>query len=162
MFILNAADVEFCYVTYSKTDLAKILPGVNYRGYLFVKAYNHAREKFKKAILQSREFLDQKIPVVSIVVREEESISVWIHNEQLELVTESNVTHYPAPEKASEGKKVGINPGDRIHLPLNGENYEVLENDGLFVKTKNLNTGFISTFSLVEVTYQLKLGTKAD
>ncbi|MGK7915061.1 MAG: hypothetical protein AB4038_05860 [Prochloraceae cyanobacterium] len=49
----------------------------------------------------------------------------------------------------------GFKRGDRVKLSLTGEIYEVLENDGLFVKTRNLNTGYARTFPFLAFVYQV-------
>ena len=41
-----------------------------------------------------------------------------------------------------------LQPGDRIELSLSGECYQVLKNDGIFIKTRNINNGYGRTFTL--------------
>ncbi len=53
--------------------------------------------------------------------------------------------------------------GDRVKLSATGEVYEVLEHEDIFVKTKNLNTGYVRIFPLVEIVSQTsKLGIFND
>ncbi|MDJ0715429.1 MAG: hypothetical protein QNJ54_14585 [Prochloraceae cyanobacterium] len=53
--------------------------------------------------------------------------------------------------------------GDRVKLSATGEVYEVLEHEDIFVKTRNLNTGYLRIFPLVEIVSQTcKLGIFND
>ncbi len=45
-------------------------------------------------------------------------------------------------------------PGDLVKLSATGEVYEVIEQEGIFVKTRNFLTGYDRTFSLVEIVFQ--------
>ncbi len=45
-------------------------------------------------------------------------------------------------------------PGDLVKLFTTGEVYEVIKHEGIFVKTRNLKTGYGRTFSLVEIIFQ--------
>lgn len=47
-----------------------------------------------------------------------------------------------------------LQPGDRIKLSLSGEYYQVVKNDGIFLKTKNINNGYGRTFTLVTLANQ--------
>ena len=40
-----------------------------------------------------------------------------------------------------------LQPGDRIKLSLSGECYEVLKNNGILIKTRNINNGYGRTFT---------------
>lgn len=40
-----------------------------------------------------------------------------------------------------------LQPGDRIKLSLSGECYEVLKNNGIFIKTRNIDNGYGRTFT---------------
>lgn len=187
MFILESKDVEYCDIPYIEAGSRKILSGLNYRGHLFVKVNDYAQTQSKNAVAQCRLFLDQKIPITSIIVREPKGISLWVYNDQLDLLLNQGFQQFlPAPT-SKQGPKIGsekteareytvienaprghrgskskkgngtsteCKKGDRIHLPLTNETYEVIENDGLFVKTKNLKTGYVRTFSLVEIAYR--------
>ena len=40
-----------------------------------------------------------------------------------------------------------LQPGDRIRLSLSGECYEVLKNNGILIKTRNINNGYGRIFT---------------
>ena len=45
-------------------------------------------------------------------------------------------------------------PGQHIRLSLTGETYEILAQEGVWMITKNLKTGYRRNFTLVEIIYQ--------
>ena len=45
-------------------------------------------------------------------------------------------------------------PGQHIHLSSTGETYEILAQEGVWMITKNLKTGYRRNFTLVEIVYQ--------
>jgi hypothetical protein len=90
MFILNSQDVKYCYVRYLEADGAGTFPGLSYRGHLFVQVMSYNSNQLEKAIQRCRQFLDLDEPVLSIVVKELNSISVWSENKNIELVEIQN------------------------------------------------------------------------
>lgn len=47
-----------------------------------------------------------------------------------------------------------LQPGDRIKLSFSGDYYQVLKNDGIFLKTKNVHNGYGRTFTIVALANQ--------
>ncbi len=47
-----------------------------------------------------------------------------------------------------------LQPGDRIKISLSGERYEVLKNDGILIKTKNIQNGYGRTFRIRDLSSQ--------
>ncbi len=45
-------------------------------------------------------------------------------------------------------------PGQHILFSQTGETYEILAQEGVFVSTKNSQTGYPRNFTLVEIAYQ--------
>ena len=77
MLILNNSEVKYCQVNHLQGNETKTLPGLNYKGHLFVKSKTYAKNQFKNAIDRCRHFLDLEKPVVSILVKEDDYVSVW-------------------------------------------------------------------------------------
>ncbi|MGK7916518.1 MAG: hypothetical protein AB4038_13405 [Prochloraceae cyanobacterium] len=47
-----------------------------------------------------------------------------------------------------------FHPGQHILFSETGETYEILAQEGVFVSTKNSQTGYLRNFTLVEIAHQ--------
>jgi hypothetical protein len=93
MLVLNAQDVKYCHVVYAVADDKKVLPGVIYGDKLFVKVKVFEKNELDTAIKYYREkFLDneERRQIQSLVLQEENEISLWRHDEKLKLVRARN------------------------------------------------------------------------
>ena len=86
MLILNASEVEYCQVNHFQGKEAKTVLGLNYKGHLFIKSRTYAKNQLENAVERCRHFLDLEIPVTSIVVNEDNCISVWFEHKKVKLV----------------------------------------------------------------------------
>jgi len=82
MLILTPKEVEFCRQE-TQRYLAEEYSSFYYRGFLFIKVGNYRFNQFQAAIEKSREFLDQSEPVVAIILKEIDRITVWAESEEL-------------------------------------------------------------------------------
>lgn len=163
MFILNSSDVVYCQVTDRQGRQTENLPGISYRGFLFAKVASYQSHQLVSAITHCQSFLDFDEPVLSIVVKEGRTVSVWSHSEGLipaskELDSKDwNSSFAAIKEKMSTStflnRKKDIKPGALLHFSYTGDTYQVLklEDNGNIIKAKNLVTGSLQIFSIAEI-----------
>jgi Domain found in Dishevelled, Egl-10, and Pleckstrin (DEP) len=99
MLILNVEDVKYCHVIYPVAEDQKILPGVIYRDKLFAKAKVFEKTDLDNAIKYYRErYLDneERRQIQSLILQEENEISLWRHDEKLKLARAKNAQENPA------------------------------------------------------------------
>ena len=104
MLILRPEDVQYCCVTHQEIAPESILPGLNYNGHLFVKVQSYARNQLENAILRCREFLELKVPVLPIIVKEPTALTLWSKNESI-IVVKSSSNSVVAPESTPTKKQ---------------------------------------------------------
>ena len=77
MLILEPKEVEYCCVSYQGIAHTEVLPGLSYCGHLFVKVKSYAQDQWENALLECRELLELKAPVLSIIVKESTGFTLW-------------------------------------------------------------------------------------
>jgi len=77
MIVLSAEEIKYCQLSKSQLKSKQIDRAITYHGLLFVKVAGFALNQFQDAIELCREFLGEREPVVSIVVKEKNQISLW-------------------------------------------------------------------------------------
>jgi hypothetical protein len=102
MLILYPEDVHYCYVKYPKASLVETLPGLIYYEHLFIKVASYSSDQFQNALLQCRHFLEQKMPVLSIVVKEPTGATVWSENDLIKLIDPNEQPENPEISSRSE------------------------------------------------------------
>ncbi len=100
MLILKNSDVKYCKVSHFKNNKTKTLLGLNYRGLLFVKSRSYTKSQLSSAIARCRYFLDLENPIASIVLQEENKISVWFEHRKVKMVKMLE-SHSSAPLRGS-------------------------------------------------------------
>ncbi|RMD72758.1 MAG: hypothetical protein D6822_00775 [Cyanobacteria bacterium J149] len=119
MLILEAEQIEYCLLLVQFKQGKKKLPGVNYKGNLFVKVASFEQHEMEPAIKKCREFLDRDEAIPSIVVKEATGFSVFCEQPNTNYVGKME----PSPEVSSSAKpaKSKINL-EKIVAQMRGEN----------------------------------------
>lgn len=86
MFILTEKDIEYCQVTACESPLEAVHLGINYRGFLFFQVGSYNKNQWRKAIENCRKFLEKKEPVASIIVENQQNITLWCENKELHVI----------------------------------------------------------------------------
>lgn len=90
MLILNSTEIEYCQIIEGESDFQKNYPGALYRGLIFTKKASYEHNQKEKAFAVCRHFLEEKNPLLTILVKEEKQISLWsefgrLNSENLDL-----------------------------------------------------------------------------
>ena len=96
MLILTEKDIKYCQVTASESPLEEVHLGISYRGFLFFQVGSYGKNQLQKAIENCRRFLERKEPVTSIIVKNQQNLTLWCENQELHLIL---------PQIDSVGKK---------------------------------------------------------
>ncbi len=86
MLILNPQDIKYCRLAYNNTCLDKTYPGIAYQKLFFIPVTSFAKIHLKKAEAICRQFCQQEQPLTSIIIKEEDRISVWVEAPDLNLI----------------------------------------------------------------------------
>jgi len=106
MLILASKDVKYCFVSSQKQgEQTATLPGLAYRGHLFIRVKSYQKNQLDKAIVKCREFLDLEIPVLCLIVKEASGFSLWYEDSSLKIVKNLSVA---SQQDNSKGNK--LNP----------------------------------------------------
>lgn len=103
MLILNLQDIESCQLTDNNASLDKISPGISYQKLLFIPVTSFAKTQRKKAEVISRQFLQQEKPLISIILKEESRISIWVEATNYQLIN-PQIEENPLPEKKNQNQ----------------------------------------------------------
>ncbi|MDJ0724117.1 MAG: hypothetical protein QNJ38_03300 [Prochloraceae cyanobacterium] len=97
MFILTEKDIQYCQVASPQSSVQKSHLGVFYRGFLFFQVGSYKKNQLQIAIESCRRFLEKDTPITSIIVKNNEKVTLWCENEQLHLVTKKSKSDREEP-----------------------------------------------------------------
>lgn len=75
--MLTPQEIEYCQLSESNCELKRLFFGIKYQGILFVRIASFTLNQFNEAIAICREFLEEQEAVPSIIVSEENQITLW-------------------------------------------------------------------------------------
>jgi len=101
MLILTPQDIQYCQLSYDNPSLDKTYSGISYQKLLFISVTSFAKAELKKAEAVCRLFCRQEQPLATIIVREEEQISVWVEARDYHLIN-PQIKKSVEPEKNNQ------------------------------------------------------------
>ena len=121
MLILSSDQVEYCQVIRKVQEQEEIVPGLLYKDKLFLKQASYDIDDQEKALQLCRQkFLDNKPPILSLIIEEQEDLGVWIEDPSLKLAPQSSPQLSPQKEVKQEPQTTLFNLTE-IALKMQGE-----------------------------------------
>lgn len=120
MLILTADRVEYCTVIREDQGMQIELPGLAYRGRLFVKGESYDKTQGKQAIARVRQVLDEHGNHLVTIVQTAKEYTLWYLDSRVRVVKE-------AFERLQSEPQVEVDPQGRTIHRYRGANYTVNE-----------------------------------
>lgn len=86
MLILTEKDIKYCQLRDEESYPQKTYSGIFYRGFTFVPVASYTNDRLQQAIAKARQFLEKEEPIVSIIIKEKNNLTLWTETDRLDLI----------------------------------------------------------------------------
>ncbi len=123
MLVLQEKDIQYCQVINEKTTQITPELRIYYRGFLFKRAASFPNKQIQQAKKLCRHFLEEKANLTTIVLEEQDIVTVWSETRKLTLLEYiSNIESETKIVKLVDPLSIRTNPNksknQRLHLAL--------------------------------------------